>query len=81
MGVIKEVVAKAGQYTNKEGQEKTRYVKAGVLMETAKGQMVKLEALPVNFDGWLYFNDMQKKEIGQSPLKGGAELDSDTVPF
>lgn len=81
MAVLKEVVAKAGTYTNKDGQEKTRYVKAGVLMETAKGQMVKLEALPVNFDGWLYFNDMQKKEVGQQPLKGGSELDNESVPF
>lgn len=80
MPVIKDIVAKAGVYVNKEGQEKTRYVKAGVLMETAKGQMVKLEALPVGFDGWLYFNELQKKEAGQSPLKGGADIDSD-VPF
>ena len=80
MPVIKDIVEKAGVYTNKEGQEKTRYVKAGVLMETAKGQMVKLEALPVGFDGWLYFNDLQKKEPGQSPFKGGADL-ADDVPF
>ena len=80
MAVLKEIVARAGTYTNKEGQEKTRYVKAGVLMETAKGQMVKLEALPVGFDGWLYFQDMQRKEAGQQPLKGGADVDSD-VPF
>lgn len=80
MAVLKEVVAKAGTYTNKDGQEKTRYVKAGVLMETAKGQMVKLEALPVNFDGWLYFNDMQKKEPGQPAIKGGADM-ADDVPF
>ena len=50
-------------------------------METAKGQMVKLEALPVGFDGWLYFNDLQKKEPGQSPFKGGADLADDSVPF
>ena len=81
MAVIKEIVAKGGTYTNKEGQEKTRYVKAGVLMETAKGQMIKLEALPVGFDGWLYFNDLQKKEIGQTPLKGGADIADDSVPF
>ena len=81
MPVIKDIVAKAGTYTNKEGQEKTRYVKAGVLMETAKGQMVKLEALPVNFDGWLYFNDLQKKEAGQAPFKGGSDLADDSVPF
>lgn len=80
MAVIKEIVAKGGTYTNKEGQEKTRYVKAGVLMETVKGQMIKLEALPVGFDGWLYFNDLQKKEIGQQAIKGGADI-SDEVPF
>lgn len=80
MAVLKEIVARSGTYTNKEGQEKIRYVKAGVLLETAKGQMVKIEALPISFDGWLYFQDMQKKEPGQPALKGGAEIDSD-VPF
>jgi hypothetical protein len=80
MAILKEIVARAGTYTNKEGQEKTRYVKAGVLMETAKGQMVKLEALPVGFDGWLYFQDMQRKEAGQPAIKGGAEIESD-IPF
>jgi hypothetical protein len=80
MAVKKELVAKAGTYTNKQGEEKTRYIKVGVQMETAKGTMYKLEALPVPFDGWIFERDLQPKEVGQPALKGGADL-SDDVPF
>jgi hypothetical protein len=29
----------------------------------------------------LYFNDLQKKEAGQAPFKGGSDLVDDSVPF
>ena len=76
MAVLKELIAKNGTYTNKQGEEKTRYTKVGVKMETAKGVMYKLEALPVQFDGWLYERDLQDK-VATAPK---AEVDSD-VPF
>jgi macrodomain Ter protein organizer (MatP/YcbG family) len=77
MSVKKELVAKAGTYKNKEGEEKTRYVKVGVQMETAKGVMYKLEALPIAFDGWLFERDLQPKEVGHNPIKTKDE----DVPF
>ena len=79
MAVKKELVAKAGTYTNKEGQEKTRYTKVGVQMETAKGIMYKIESLPVPFDGWIFERDLQPKEVGHNPIKN-VNKDED-VPF
>jgi hypothetical protein len=79
MAVKKELVAKAGTYTNKQGEEKTRYIKAGVVMETQKGVMYKLEALPVPFDGWLFERDLPVKD--GAPKAQAPELDNDSVPF
>lgn len=79
MAITKELVAKAGTYTNKQGEEKTRYLKIGVKMETEKGTMYKFESLPLSFDGWVYERDMQEK-TATSVAKPVAEL-SDDVPF
>lgn len=79
MAVKKELVAKAGTYTNKQGEEKTRYIKAGVVMETQKGVMYKLEALPVPFDGWLFERDLPVKD-GVAKPQAVADI-SDDVPF
>ena len=80
MAVKKELVAKAGTYTNKQGEEKTRYIKVGVQMETAKGTMYKLEALPVPFDGWIFERDLQPKEATPQSIPSGQSI-SDDVPF
>ena len=79
MAVIKSLVAKNGEYTNKQGETKTRYIKVGVVMETAKGTMYKIEALPVPFDGWLFERDLPEKE-GFAKPQGNTEI-SDDVPF
>jgi hypothetical protein len=78
MSVNKQQKAKAGTYTNKQGEVKTRYVNVGVLLETQKGEMLKIESLPVPFDGWIYFADLEKREVGQNP--SAAPL-ADDVPF
>ena len=77
MAVLKELIAKNGTYTNKQGEEKTRYTKVGVKMETAKGVMYKLEALPVQFDGWLYERDLPEK----TGVVASKPTEMDDVPF
>jgi hypothetical protein len=81
MAVKKQLKAKAGTYTNKQGEEKTRYVNVGVLLETQKGEMLKIESLPVPFDGWIYFSDLEKKEVGQNPTTTPIQDIAEDVPF
>lgn len=45
--VIGELVAPMGTYL-KDGQEKTRWQKCGILLQTDKGMRVKIEVLPVS---------------------------------
>lgn len=85
MAVKWELSAISGTYTNKSGEEKKSYVRCGVVMETKKGGLVaKLEALPVNFDGWLFMNEPRPKEEVAAPEKRtGGKFDDmkDDIPF
>ena len=77
MAVTKELIAKNGTYKNKQGEEKTRYIKVGVKMETDKGTMMKIEALPVPFEGWIYERDLPEK----TGVVATKPTEMDDVPF
>ncbi len=67
MPIVYEISAKSGTYKDKQGNEKNSYTRCGVVMTTKNGgQMAKIEALPVHFDGWLYFNEPKQREEAQS---------------
>lgn len=91
MAIKWELSAISGTYTSsKTGEEKKSFVRCGVVMETKKGGLVaKLEALPVNFDGWLFMNEPKPREhsgddTGQTHTKQTpnkvADIESD-IPF
>lgn len=65
-----DVVAITGKYTNASGEEKSRYMNIGAVIETKNGLSLKLEAVPVGWDGWagLYEpkDDAQKPQRQQS---------------
>lgn len=51
-----DLMVAQGQYTNNEGQEKTRWLKIGTIMTTQAGKKaMKLDCLPLNadWDGWV----------------------------
>jgi hypothetical protein len=72
MAIKYELIANGGTYTNKDGQEKKRWIKCGIVVETERGMSAKIESLPVNFDGWLMMSEPREK-----PTHGG----DDTAPF
>ena len=73
--VVGDIVAPMGKFINQQGEEKTRWHKCGILMETDKGLRIKLEALPIETDGW--FSVFEKDDKPQSkPVPKG-----DTEPF
>lgn len=57
MGIKYKVVAPAGKYTDAQGNEKTRYVDVGVIIETRAGLILKAEAIPVGWDGTAFLNE------------------------
>ena len=51
------------KYTDREGNEKTRYVNVGALFARDDGSMtMKLEAVPVGFNGWINFYEPKPKD-------------------
>ena len=85
-----EVTAVTGKYTDNNGQEKSRYLNIGSVIETKNGLMLKLEAVPVGWDGWAYLNeprprdgqqDQPRQQQGrQQPQRNDYGNDQD-VPF
>jgi len=61
MGIKYEVSAKTGEYQDKEGNTKARYIQMGVVIEGPRGLSLKLESIPVNWDGWAYLNTPKPK--------------------
>jgi len=64
------------KYTDREGNEKTRYINVGSLFERDDGSLTaKLESIPVNFNGWISFyvpKDRQQGNTSSSGSRGGA---------
>ena len=51
MAVAYDVIAATGTY-QKDGQEKKRWSKIGIVLQGNKGLSLKLENIPVGWDGW-----------------------------
>jgi hypothetical protein len=75
MGIKYEVTAVTGKYTDKNGNEKNRYTKVGVVLDTKNGQMLKVEAIPVGWDGWAYLNEPKEREQVQDSGRVGDMTD------
>jgi len=64
MGIKYEILAKTGTYTDKNGQEKNRWSKCGVVMDTKSGGMaMKLEVVPVGGDGWFTLAEPKPRDL------------------
>ena len=87
MSPYKKAVVTTGTYTDREGNEKKRYLNVGVLFKYEDGGFaLKLEALPVGngWNGFVSFFDIDDKKQGGGS-KPTAPRDSydlnDDVPF
>ena len=54
----KEVRAKTGE--DKDGKAIVRQI--GRVLDTKNGPMLKLDTIPINWDGWAYINDPKPRE-------------------
>ena len=71
MAIVYEVTVKAGTY-QKDGQEKVRYQRIGSIIETKKGQMLKLDQMPLvegGWSGWAYLFEPREGEQKFAPAK------------
>lgn len=84
---FKQAVAANGSYTDKEGNEKTRWVTCGTLFSKDNGDLsLKLDAVPIgtDFEGWINFfdfRDSSEVSTGRSAGTSQSSVDDDEVPF
>lgn len=81
--ILYRVSAKGDTYKDKEGNDRVRWVDCGVVFESKNGMAVKLEALPVKFDGWLQlFEPRDKDQVNQAQSdQPSNNVKDDDIPF
>lgn len=85
--IIYDAIAKAGTYKDKQtGEEKVRFHKCGVVFEGDKGLNLKVESLPIGWDGWLSLRTPRPKDAAPAAAPATAAPaksleDDDDIPF
>jgi hypothetical protein len=80
--IKKEISCVVGKYTNKDGQEKNCYQRIGSIIETQKGEMLKLDVIPLKeggWDGWAFLNEPRPREEKYQGLP--KDDDDSDIPF
>jgi hypothetical protein len=86
MAVKYEVTATVGEkYTDKDGKQRSNYVNMGRVIETKNGSLaMKLDSIPVGWDGWAYLNTPREKDnqgvSGKQEPRDTFDPDSE-IPF
>lgn len=63
--IIKEVICIVGQYNDMHGNQKNRYQRIGSIIDTQKGDMLKLDCIPIKeggWNGWAYLSEPKERE-------------------
>jgi len=81
-----DIVATLGKYKDAKGDEKNRYMKMGVVLTTSNGGlMIKIENIPVGWDGFAFLNEPKERprdEPAPAPRQAPSLKDlKDDLPF
>lgn len=86
MSIKYEVVAVTGTYKDAGSTDKKRYCRIGSVITTGRGgYMLKLDAIPLNWDGSAFLNDPKGRDAKPAPAATGAaqaaDDGGDDIPF
>lgn len=63
MAIKYDLICKNGSYTDKNGAEKTKWMKIGVGLDTKQGGLAgKIESTPIGWDGWFSMAEPKAKD-------------------
>jgi hypothetical protein len=77
MAVKYDAVVATGTYTDKNGKEKTQWTTVGNVIDKDGKLSLKLNVVPVAFNGWINFFEPKNKDQKQQKF----EEVSDDFPF
>jgi hypothetical protein len=89
MSKIFDVIAATGTYTDREGNEKTRWTKCGIKIQKDDGsESLKMDVVPLGGDGWFTIKEQKPRseeprqdyQPKPQPVQEAAEFD-DEIPF
>jgi hypothetical protein len=85
MNVIGDIMFPTGKYQTREGEEKTRWLKCGVLMQNTEGNYrIKLEAMPLGVEpdgAWFAVFEKKAEPKPQAQTRPMADLMKEDMPF
>lgn len=79
MEQYKKLVVAAGNYTV-QGQEKTRWIEIGRVLKSPNGFKVKLDTIPVEWNGWAEMVDIEPRQPNAKQVSK-KEVVVDDMPF
>jgi hypothetical protein len=82
MEQYKKLVVASGKYTI-NGEEKTRWIEIGRVLKAPTGFKIKLDAIPVEWNGWAEMVDIERKDAAgkPAPRKTQSVVEADDLPF
>lgn len=80
MPKIYDVVATTGEYTNAQGETKKRYLNCGAIFEKDGRLSLKMEAIPVESNGWFGLYEPKPKLDKRPPMGEPQEHNSGPDP-
>lgn len=74
-----DAVATIGEYTDRNGQAKKRYLNVGSVFESDKGLSLKIDALPLSkeWSGWIQFYPPKDRDAVAAPKAPSAPAPAD----
>ena len=80
-----DVTATLGEYVNAQGETKKRYQKIGAIINSKHGPMLKLDFVPLEWNGYAYINEPYDKEKPKADPRSNRRpdpMDDDSsIPF
>ena len=74
-----DVISAAGEYTDREGNQKTKWIKCGAVLQINGKNKLKLDCVPIGGEGW--FELVEPREQEQRPQRRSQVPFDDDIPF
>ena len=75
-----DLIAVVGEYTDAQGNNKKRFVKVGTLWDKGQGISLKIDNVPLNWDGWLTAKAPLEPKVAPRQAAPVFDLDNE-IPF
>lgn len=83
MPKIYDIVATTGEYQTRDGQTKKRFTNIGAVFQTKNGMSMKLESVPIGWNGWASFYEPKERAQPQERRSSGSGVfgANEDIPF